>query len=958
MTRSCIALAALLLIAVSAPALTITNSWEVQLPGPVALRQTVPQGERVVIATRWRSGRTQVNLTGCTADYLYRTNNMSTWFTAPATVDAAASTVYVPWGPELDPGAARYSGWVRVLSGTNPVYRCELLLQMLTTPGHVPNATALTQVPIDFARLTWTNAPWATSAELDAEISARIAGDVAAATNLQAAVDAKITAAQAGAIAGATNAPTAALAAAALQPDATNGLLRAEADTLATVTARGAATTDAVTIGDAGVGDAGDKSLRVGTATVASGSYSFAQGGGSIASGSGSSAMGDVVVASGIYSHAQGSSTLASGASAHAEGTHTEASGDYSHAQGKQTIASGYASHAAGWLARATNDYSYVWNGLESETYYSHGDGTFNVAPRGGLAGFYVDSQALADVVAAPTNALAVVAHTGGFYDLLSRPTVLASNPVDVAAVQFGGASGWVGWTGTTGVTISPAGSISFASTAGDAWAGTTGPVVTGLASIVSVISTTTRGAWMRASTDGVTFEDPGLMSKADRTLPLWLAISSPAPPPGPQGTAAVSRISCDVWRDLSRVGEVFPVHGVSVRVDDPDDSLDAANRAYVDRRADISDASAAQALRWWEQRAQGDAHMGGYRLHLGGDWSILQEGDGWGALSFDGSVGLGVVGDSTQFAVQLASENILIARFDTEGMAITAWSGKKLAPTQMYLTVSTNGLPASPDADSAWAEYAQSITAGLWYRVPDQVVSLPTNAATFRVAFPNPEPAATSLYFRVMRESGNLAALRSMVPLRAPSMMISESNSVAVATTPGVIVMDSIAGNPAAISGHGQIYAVAGELWVMDGSGNATRISSHDGAAWVQVSANLYTGWGTRFDVASGLRERFRLSELRDWDADQAALAARQADAVAKWDAQPAAERRAARPEAYAPRPMPDWMVKDREAKDDPAPIKSGTAGKVAETGGAAALAGAAAYAAARMAGRKEIAA
>ncbi len=970
MSRSCTALAGALLLAASftsRAAVVVTNSYDVVLPGPVALRAAVPQGERVLIAARFLRNARPLDLTGCTADYLYRTNGMASWWTAPASVSGA--TVYVPFGPELDPGASAYVGWVRVLSGTNPLYRCELLLRMLSTPGHVPNASALALAPIDFSRLTWTNAPWATSGELSAEISARAAGDLVARTNLQAALTAE---------AGTRAAADTALITSNTAARAATAVHAARADNPHSVTAaQVGAWTASQSVASNAATRAAAAALSLGDAlrTIQPGGTNW------------------VAVANGTATLYRLSQTIDTNAVVLTVTETLAGEGTVSVPVGAHTLYGVWGSEPANWSA--TNVPSawnlqgggVTWGGESSQRWQVRGpdmewagwwqtgaDGvdlpaaleivegfgagsldwrrtvTTNVHALATLADLSGTSAGLSpEDLAAATNALARVAHTGLYYDLLSRPTVLASNPVDVAAVAFGGASGWLSWTGTAGIVIKPAGALVALGLNAE-FAGTTAPVVTGLASAQMSDLSTIRNAIMVASVNGREWVTPNGLTKAERAGPLYLGLSFPATPPGTSGTSAVTRISCDTWRDLSRVGEVFPIHGVSVRVDDPEDVLDAANKAYVDLRADASDATGAQALRWWEQRAQGDAHMGGYRLHLGGDWSILQEGDGWGALSFDGSVGLGVVGDSTQFAVQLAAQNILIARFDTEGMAITAWSGKKTSPTSMYLTVATNGLPAVRTSASAWAEYAPSITAGLWFRVPSQVVSLPTNTATFRITFPNPEPAATSLYFRVMRASGNLAALRSMVPLRAPSMMISESNSVAVATTPGVIVIDSIAGNPAAIATHGQIYAVAGELWVMDGSGNATRISSHDGAAWVQVSANLYTGWGTRFDVVSGARERFRLPQLRDWDRDQADLAAKQADAMARWDAQQTSERRAARPEAYAPRPMPDWMARERAAsdKDDPSPIpKDSSSGKAAASGAAGSVAGLAAGAA-----------
>lgn len=163
-----------------------------------------------------------------------------------------------------------------------------------------------------------------------------------------------------------------ALASTALQPGATNGLLRAEADTLATVTARGATTTEAVTIGSRGVGAVGESS--------------FAQGVENIASGTWSSAFGTLATASGLGAIARGASTTATG--------------DYSIADGNGSISIGDASHAAGALSRTLHYGAYAWqgmvDGIEPEfPYDSHGPGTFNINPVGGLAGFWIGETTL-----------------------------------------------------------------------------------------------------------------------------------------------------------------------------------------------------------------------------------------------------------------------------------------------------------------------------------------------------------------------------------------------------------------------------------------------------------------------------------------------------------------------------------------------------------------------------------
>ena len=92
----------------------------------------------------------------------------------------------------------------------------------------------------------------------------------------------------------------------------------------------------------------GEKSIKEGSDTTASGSRSHAEGYNTTASGNSSHAEGFSTKASGHYSHAECCATTASGDSSHAEGIGTTASGAGSHAEGTGTTASGYNSHAEG----------------------------------------------------------------------------------------------------------------------------------------------------------------------------------------------------------------------------------------------------------------------------------------------------------------------------------------------------------------------------------------------------------------------------------------------------------------------------------------------------------------------------------------------------------------------------------------------------------------------------------
>ena len=152
----------------------------------------------------------------------------------------------------------------------------------------------------------------------------------------------------------------------------------------------------------------GNYSHAEGTSTIASGQYSHAEGSGTTASVFYSHAEGGNTKASGNYSHAEGSGTKASGNYSHAEGSETKAEGAGSHAEGSGTTASGDYSHTEGFKAQTKPDdkYAYSWNGDETraEPYSSHGKGTFNVNPEGGLSGFYIGEQKLSEVMAKKTD--------------------------------------------------------------------------------------------------------------------------------------------------------------------------------------------------------------------------------------------------------------------------------------------------------------------------------------------------------------------------------------------------------------------------------------------------------------------------------------------------------------------------------------------------------------------------
>lgn len=103
-----------------------------------------------------------------------------------------------------------------------------------------------------------------------------------------------------------------------------------------------------------------------------------------------------------------GAATMANLGGAHAEGIYTtvEGGGMGAHSEGGRTYASGAFSKVGGVQCMATNNYTYVWNGTAATDYSdiklqniykygSHGVGTFNVNPQGGISGFWIGEKTL-----------------------------------------------------------------------------------------------------------------------------------------------------------------------------------------------------------------------------------------------------------------------------------------------------------------------------------------------------------------------------------------------------------------------------------------------------------------------------------------------------------------------------------------------------------------------------------
>ena len=172
-------------------------------------------------------------------------------------------------------------------------------------------------------------------------------------------------------------------------------------------------------------------------------------------------ANGDGVRASGDHSHAEGSATTAFGDYSHAEGSVTTAAGYYSHAEGVETTAAGDCSHAEGFYAytKEQDSFAFAWNGDWErremyDPYESHGEGTFNINPVGGLNGFYIGEQTLAAILANKADKADISAENQTFSNaVLAVGLNIDTNSVAVLndiAATFGGFPLGAGETATT----------------------------------------------------------------------------------------------------------------------------------------------------------------------------------------------------------------------------------------------------------------------------------------------------------------------------------------------------------------------------------------------------------------------------------------------------------------------------------------------------------------------------
>jgi hypothetical protein len=156
-----------------------------------------------------------------------------------------------------------------------------------------------------------------------------------------------------------------------------------------------------------------------GFATITTGSFAHSEGYRTNAIGHFSHAEGDRSIALGNGSHAEGLQTISSGQGSHAEGQYTTASAYFSHAEGYQTNASGWWSHAEGWGTEAIGGYSPIVGSIIG----AHSEGLYAKAlgPASHAEGYNtIASGAFSHAEGQNTQAIGVSSHTEGLGTIAS----------------------------------------------------------------------------------------------------------------------------------------------------------------------------------------------------------------------------------------------------------------------------------------------------------------------------------------------------------------------------------------------------------------------------------------------------------------------------------------------------------------------------------------------------------
>lgn len=157
---------ALLLAAASAPA--IDCEWTADIDRPHVEPFTLADGETAELACRLvRRGR-DFDPFATSATIYYQTSGVdrASWagaWSAPATVTGALLRATLP--PSIVPTAPVVHAMIGASGPSGLVYRAAADLRYLPSPGATPNALPLPVQTIDFATVSWTNAPWALASD-------------------------------------------------------------------------------------------------------------------------------------------------------------------------------------------------------------------------------------------------------------------------------------------------------------------------------------------------------------------------------------------------------------------------------------------------------------------------------------------------------------------------------------------------------------------------------------------------------------------------------------------------------------------------------------------------------------------------------------------------------------------------------------------------------------------------
>lgn len=193
------------------------------------------------------------------------------------------------------------------------------------------------------------------------------------------------------------------------------------------------------------------------TYNVATGIFSHAEGGGTIASGNQSHAEGGGTTASGGCSHAEGAGTTANGYSSHTEGNATIVSAVNAHAEGNSTYVHSTAenSHAEG-----TGSYTKGVNAHAENSSYANGENSHSggEATAGGVNSF---AHGIKETLASGSNSIALVSGTAsGYSSVAIKGTASGTNCIALTGTASGSNS--IALSGTA----SGIGSISLDGTA------------------------------------------------------------------------------------------------------------------------------------------------------------------------------------------------------------------------------------------------------------------------------------------------------------------------------------------------------------------------------------------------------------------------------------------------------------------------------------------------------------